>query len=136
MSGVISKIVSSIVAVLLVVALVVGIGAFAYQAGVQQGAALVAKAGDGATVAPIVPYPYYGYGRFHAPLGFMFAPLGCLIPLFGFFLFFGLMRFIFRPWGWEHHHGWRGHWMKEGVPPMFEEWHKKMHGEKPDDPQK
>ena len=129
-------VVSRIVAVVVMIALVAGIGAFAYQAGVQQGAALVAKAGDGATVAPVAPYPYYGYGPFHSPFGFMLAPFGCLIPLFGFFLFFGLMRFIFRPWGWGHHHGWRGHWMKDGVPPMFDEWHKKMHGEKTDEPQK
>ena len=32
-------------------------------------------------------------------------------------------------WGWGHHHGsWGRHW-ENGVPPMFEEWHKRAHGQ-------
>ncbi len=136
------RVISSIIAVLLVVALVAGVGAFAYQAGMQQGVAQNAPAGDGAVVAPrFAPY-YYSYG-FH-PFGFGFGVFGCLIPLFFLFLLFGIFRLIrfaiWGPrwgWGWGHHHGWRGHWMHgEGVPPMFEEWHKKMHGEKPDEQKK
>jgi len=133
------RIISSIIAVLIVVALVAGVGAYAYQVGVQQGAAQGASANDGAAVAPrAVPY-YYGYG-FH-PFGFGFGVFECLVPLFFLFLLFGVFRLIRFAiggprWGWGHHHGWRGHWMKDGVPPMFEEWHKKMHGEKTDEAQK
>lgn len=134
MFGVISR----VIAVLLVVALVAGIGVFAYQAGVQQGTAQIVPNADGAVVAPrVVPY-YYGLH----PFWFGFGALSCLVPLFFIFLLvclLNLIRFaIWGPgWGWGHHHGWRGHWMHgEGVPPMFEEWHKKMHGEKPDESQK
>lgn len=132
-----SRVIATFISVLITLALLVGVGAYAYQAGVQQGAAQIAPNADGAVVAPrVVPY-YYG---FH-PFGFGFGALGCLAPLFFIFLFvcaINLIRFaIWGPrWGWRHH-GWRGHWMHgEGVPPMFEEWHKKMHGEKTDEAQK
>jgi hypothetical protein len=80
------------------------------------------------------PYPVYGYGygmRFHHPFGFGFGCFGILIPLFLFFLALKAFRFaVWGPrWGWGHHHGpWSRHW-EDGVPPMFNEWHKRAHGE-------
>jgi hypothetical protein len=79
-----------------------------------------------------VPYGMpYGRGFHHAPF---FGCFGLLIPLF--FLFLAVKAFRFMFWGprWAHHmhghHGpWRNHW-ENGVPPMFEEWHKRAHGEK------
>ncbi len=132
-----SRVIATFISFLITLALLVGVGVYAYQVGIQQGAAQVAV-GDGAAVAPrFMPY-YYG---FH-PFGFGFGALGCLVPLFFIFLLvclLNLIRFaIWGPrWGWGHHHGWRGHWMHgESVPPMFDEWHKKMHGEKPDEAKK
>ncbi|MEW5721042.1 MAG: hypothetical protein AB1817_20620, partial [Chloroflexota bacterium] len=89
--------------------------------GVAQG-----LADSGKLVAPAVgavPYPY-----FHRPFGFHtfgFGFLNCLIPLLFFFLLFGLCRaFIWRGhWsGWHHRH-----WDGKDIPPMVEEWHRKMH---------
>lgn len=85
----------------------------------------------------------YGYGRpFGGGFGPHFGPgfgvLGCLVPLFFIGLIFVLFRLVFRPWGWRGGPGgWRGHgpWGHSGpngehaVPPMFEEWHKRAHGE-------
>ena len=122
-----------IVAALVLIAAIAGIAYFAFQAGVAQGSPITIQSPSGET-APF-PYPYYGYGPFHRPFGFGFGFLGCLIPLFLFFLLFGAFRFLFwgPRWGWGHHHGpWARRW-ENGVPPMFEEWHKKAHGETTDD---
>ena len=131
-----------IVSLLVMVAAIAGIAFFAYQAGVVHGSPITIKAPEG-QVAPM-PYPNYGYGM---PFGYghhmmPFFGLGCfglLIPLFLFFL--AMKAFRMMLWGprWgrhmhgEHgHHGpWGRHW-ENGVPPMFEEWHKKAHGEQPE----
>ena len=121
-----------IVSALVLIAAIAGIGFFAFRAGVAQGSPITieAPAGD-ANVAPM-PYPYYGYGMpFHRPFGFGFGCFGILIPLFLFFL--AMKAFRMMVWGprWGHLHGrgpWGRHW-EGGVPPMFEEWHKKAHGE-------
>ncbi len=123
-----------IVAVLVLLAAIVGIGFFAYQAGVAHGSpvTLQAPSGSGQTTVP-APYPYYGYGMpFFRPWGFGF---GCFGPLFAFFLIFLAFRFLF--WGsrWGHrglHGPWRHGWGEGGVPPMFEEWHKRAHGQSSD----
>jgi hypothetical protein len=115
--------------VLLTLVLLAGVataGYYAYQMGVAQG-----LADSGKLVVPEAGarvYPYYGphFGPFfHRPFGF--GLLGCLFPLFFILLFFGLLRGLFwggGRWGWRHH----GHWDK-GAPPMFEEWHRRAHGE-------
>ena len=100
-------------AVVLVAVLVAGaIGTTAYRAGVMRG---LADAGR-------FPAPYVGYyGPFwhHGPFGV----LGFLFPLLGVVLLIGLVRALF--WGrWcAGPHGWRS----TGVPPMFEEWHRRAH---------
>jgi hypothetical protein len=134
------NIVLSILIVLALLAGAIGIGAVAFRAGVTYG---ISQSDDVAAalesrpdVVPVAPYSYYGYGPFARPhfFSFGFGPLSCLFPLLFFFLLFGLFRFIFRPWGWGWHRGWHhghGPWGKDGLPPMFEEWHKRAHGQSP-----
>lgn len=129
-------IVIRLILTLVLLAVVAGLGVFAYNAGVANGLAqnIQAAAAKGAPAAPAYPYPYYGYGMpFGHPFGFPgFGFLGCLVPFFLLFLFFGLTRAIF----WHGHHDWKGHHMhghhgdwENGVPPMFAEWHRRAHGE-------
>lgn len=124
-----------ILAAFVLVAAVAGIAFFAFQAGVAQGSPITIESPSGETVP--APYPYYGYGMpFHRPWGFGF---GCLGPLLAFFFFFVAFRFLFwgPRWGWHHGHGghgpWRHGWREGGVPPMFDEWHKRAHGEQPEE---
>jgi hypothetical protein len=123
------RIVLRVLLALVVIAGMVGAGVYVYNAGVAQG-----LAASGKLVAPeigTVPYSYFGGPFFyHRPFGFGF--LSCLFPLLGLLLIFGLLRGIRHGrWGWGHgmHHG---PWEK-GVPPMFEEWHRKMHESQPND---
>ncbi|HLO17521.1 MAG TPA: hypothetical protein VK206_22000 [Anaerolineales bacterium] len=120
-----------VVSALILLAAIAGIGFFAYQADVANGSPVTIQAPSGQTVP--APYPYYGYGMPFHPWGFGFGFLGCLIPLFLFFIVFGAFRFLLwgPRWGWRHHGSygpWGRHW-ENGVPPMFEEWHKRVHGE-------
>jgi len=123
-----------VLAVLLAIVLIVGaagLGVYAYNVGLAQGMADTGRPAAPAT--GVAPYPYYGAFFFH-PFGWGFGFLGCLFPLLFFFLIFGLLRaVIWGPrWGWHHHRHWeRG---EHGVPPMVEEWHRKMH--EPQAPQK
>ena len=123
-----------IVSALVLIAAVAGIAYFAFQAGVTQGSPITIEAPSGQT-AP-APYPYYGYGYgmpFHHPFGFGLGFFGFLILLFLFFTALRAFRFLF--WGprWGHHKGhWGRHW-EGGAPPMFEEWHKRAHGEQPEE---
>lgn len=103
----------------------IGIGVVIYNAGVSQG-----LASSGAVPAPGSEgaiRPYY-YGPFYRPWGFW--PFGLFFPLLFVFLFFLVIRCLFFR-GW-HHRGpryWRG-WGGQGrqdIPPMVEEWHRKMH---------
>jgi len=121
-----------IVAALVLVAAIAGIAYFAFQAGVVRGSPITLEAPSGETVP--APYPYYGYGYgFHRPFGFGFGFFGFLILLF---LFFAALRafrlLLWGPrWGWGHRHGpgaWGRPW-ENGMPPMFEEWHKRAHGQ-------
>ncbi len=117
---------------LITLLIVAGVGAFAYHLGTL---ATVAAAGDGAYVV----HPYYG-------AGFGFFPFFGLFPLFGFLFFLLVLFWIFggrRRWygGWygggPGPHGARGPYgpgghggqSQAGVPPFFEEWHRRAHGE-------
>jgi hypothetical protein len=127
-----------IVSALVLIAAIAGIAFFAFRAGIAQGSPITIEAPAGQS-AP-APYPFYGYGMpygygHHMPL-MGFGCFGILIPLFLFFLAMKAFRFAF--WGprWGHMHGGRGPWgrhWENGVPPMFEEWHKKAHGETTED---
>ena len=93
----------------LAVLVAVGIGAAAYQAGVTHGLALQVPAG---TTFPVVPYGWYH------PWGFGFG----LGPFFFVLLWLFVIRGIF--WGGRRRWYYR-HW--DGVPPHFEDWHRRAH---------
>ncbi|MEO8356893.1 MAG: hypothetical protein ABI621_13345 [Chloroflexota bacterium] len=124
-----------IVSALVLIAAIAGITFFAFQAGVAKGSPITIEAPSG-QAAPM-PYPHYGYGYgmpFHRPFGFGF--FGVLLWLFLFLI--ALRAFRFLLWGprWGHmgqHGPWRHGWGENGAPPMFEEWHKRAHGESTED---
>jgi len=126
------RIVLRVLLALVIVASVVGAGIYVYNVGVAQGLAASGKIAVPETGA--APYPYFG-GPFlyHRPFGFGFGFFRCLFPLLGLLLVLGLVRMILGRgrWGWGHgpHHG----PCERGVPPMFEEWHRKMHEPQPGD---
>ena len=119
-----------IVSALVLIAALAGIAFFAFQAGVARGSPITIEAPSGDANAVPAPYPYYGYGMpFHRPYGLGFG-FGCFGPLLAFFLIFLAFRFLFwgPRWGGGHNGGhgpWRRNWGEGGVPPMFEEWHKR-----------
>ncbi len=121
-----------VLVVLVVVGAIVGLGFYAYNVGLASGQAQAVPVQGGQV--PVAPYPYF----WHPFWGFGF--LSCLIPLFLLFLVFGSLRVLFwrgpmgmrrhwhhGPWGWRDPEG-------KGVPPFFEEWHRRAHGE-PEPPQ-
>ena len=96
----------------LAVAAAAAIGVGAYNAGVAHGIA----------IQPGAPYGY-GWSR---PWGNGFFPV---FPLFFFFFFFFFVVVIRGLW-------WRGPWRGwapryDGIPPAFEEWHRRAHEERP-----
>jgi hypothetical protein len=122
-----------LLALVLIVALL-GIGVYAYNVGVSQGLAQ-----SGTLQAPatgVAPYPYFARPYLFRPFGFGFGFLGCLFPLLFIFLIFVLLRGFW----WGGHRGWGGPrpYGNNGVPPRFEEWHRRAHGEgvaQPESPQ-
>ncbi len=123
-----------ILSALVLIAVVAGIAFFAYQAGFAHGSPVTVQAPSGQSVPAPYPYPYYGM-PFYRPWGWGFGCFGILIPIFLFFLLFHAFRvLIWGPrWGWGRHYGMRGRGWGEDVPPMFDEWHKKAHGETPEE---
>lgn len=127
------KIAFRIVSALVLIAAIAGIAFFAFRAGIAQGSPITIEAPSGES-APIAPpiYGYrYGFGMpYHHPFGFGFGCFGPLLALFLLFVALKSFRFLFwgPRWGWGRHHGHHG-WGEHGVPPMFEEWHKRAHGE-------
>jgi hypothetical protein len=117
----------SIIRALAIAALVVlgaaAIGIGAYNAGVAQG---IAQSGALAAQPAGTPYPIHPYG-WYGPWGFGFFPI---FPFFFFLLFFFVLRGLF----WRG--PWRGGWAAryDGVPPAFEEWHRRAHAERPTPP--
>lgn len=117
---------------LVLIAAIAGIAYVAFQAGVAQGSPIAIEAPSGET-APL-PYPYYGWGGpFHRPFGFGIGCFGALFLVLLFFLAMKAVRILFwgPRWGWAHHgrHGPWGWHRSGGVPPMFDEWHRRAHGE-------
>jgi hypothetical protein len=119
MSG---RIVMCVVLAFVLVGAAAGLGVYAYSAGVAQGMLDSGKITLPAT--GVAPMPYRA-GPFFHPFGFGFGT--CLMPLLFFFIVFIMLRAIFFPRRW---HGHCRHW-ERGYPPMFEEWHNKMHENKP-----
>jgi hypothetical protein len=98
--------------VLVAVALAGVIGTTAYRAGLARG---LADAGN-------APGPWLYHGPFWYP-----GPLSLLFPLLGLLLIFALARRLFWRGACA---GGRGAW-KSGVPPAFEEWHRRLHQSPP-----
>jgi hypothetical protein len=86
------------------------VGIWAYDLGLSQGLA--------DRLPPPAAYPW----AYYRPWG-----LGPIFPLFFLVFWFAALRFAFRggPWrrGWGGYYGGR----LNGVPPMFEEWHRRAH---------
>lgn len=91
----------------------------AYNAGVTQG---IAESGRMIAAPPAGAPVVYMWPR---PWGFGFFPF---FPLFFLLLFFFVARGLL--WRGRWHRGW--HYRYEGVPPMFEEWHRRAHATTPD----
>jgi hypothetical protein len=136
-----------IIATIFLVGLMIAGGFMIYKAGIAQGvsqapvvATAISQAAQNGQPAPFPPMMYgqgYGYGYGYPMYGhpFGFFPLGAICgSIFFLFLIFSLMKMIFfggmRHRSWESHkYGpWGRHW-ENGVPPMFDEWHKHAHGE-------
>jgi len=111
----------ALVAAVLILVLGGAIAAGAYEAGLAQGAAQIVVPAAGA--APAVAYYGHMYGW-----GFGFFPFGFLLPIFGLFLFFALIRALVAGGRGYGHRGWYGD-AEHGVPGRFEEWHKRAHGD-------
>jgi len=111
----------------ILLALATAAGMFGYNLGLARGLALSAPAlaAPGAA-APLIIYPY----PWHWGWGFGFFPFFGLLWLF---LLFGLIRRL--AWG---RGGWRsGYGGHRGfrVPPEFEEWHRRAHGQQTPGPE-
>jgi hypothetical protein len=107
---------------LLVIGLLAGVGAYSYNLGLAQGALesgrVLTTPGAGQTVV-VWPRPWFGFGFFP------FFPL-----LFIFFWIFVLRGLFWRgPWWGRGYRGGYG-----GVPPAFDEWHRRAHAEGPQEP--
>ena len=107
---------SQILVGLLMVGMLIGVGVYTYDLGVARGLAdagqAIAAPGSGAPVVAVWPRPWgFGFGFFP------FFPL--LFILFWFFI----IRALF----------WRGAWGRRcgygGVPPEFDEWHRRAHAQ-------
>jgi len=101
---------------LLMVAMLAAVGVYTYNVGVAHGIAesgrLVAAPGAGVPVYAVWPRPWgFGFGFFP------FFPF--LFILFWVFV----LRGIFWRGPWHH----RGYWYGGGVPPAFDEWHRRAH---------
>ena len=86
----------------------VGVGMLAFNAGLARGLAANTTAGT----AALAWHPFW------------FHPFGFVGPLFFLFFWFVIARALF--WGGP----WRRRWHDpryDGVPPRFEEWHRRMH---------
>jgi hypothetical protein len=126
----------------LLVGLVIGvllIGVLAYNAGVAQGVVQAADvalpAGEAGSISPYF-YGMRGFGHY-GPGSFL---LLCLVVPFLFFLFFGVMKMVFAPWGRGHRRhgwGWKGSdERRRHFEEMATEWHRKEHGEQPAESEK
>jgi hypothetical protein len=108
----------------LVLAAAAAIAIGAYNAGVAHGMAESARA-VAAPPAGIPVYPY-AWGR---PWGAGFFPV---FPIFFFLFLFVVLRGLV--WRRHWHGGWGGGYGYHGVPPAFEEWHRRAHAEQPPTP--
>ena len=104
-----------VIVLLLAAPAAAAVGVAAYNAGVAQGLAEASRAAGTANV----PAPYiYAWPR---PWGFGLFPFFPFFPFLFIFLWFVLLRGLW----WRGSRGWG--WQDGGVPPRFEEWHRRAH---------
>jgi hypothetical protein len=111
---------------LVLLAMLAGVGVYTYNLGVAHGLTVAAPAAASGGAPPVVFYPRpWGFG-------FGFFPFFPLMILFWIFVIRGLF--------------WRGRWGGNGggcgygyryggVPPAFDEWHRRAHAQEPPRPQ-
>jgi len=120
------------VAALLLVGLLAVVGVSIYNAGVSAG--IATDIGSAIASGAPVPAGYYHGPYVGQPWGHGFGFGGFLLGLLFLFLFFGLLRAVFG-WGrWGHYRGDGGPSRWRSRRDYFEDWHKELHGEKPDTP--
>jgi hypothetical protein len=110
------RVVLAILVALAIAAAGAGVASYSYSLGVAQG---LAQSGKLPAPGPYPGYAYpYWYGApFHGPFGFF----GILWMVLLVFLVIGLLRGMFcRGRAWRHVEG-------RGVPPWFDEWHRRAH---------
>jgi hypothetical protein len=118
-----------LVLAVLALAVTVGAGVYGYNIGVAQGiaqgAAVAAATGGAAPGAQVVFWPRpWGYG-------FGFFPFA---PLFFIFFWILILRGLFwrgPRWGRGYGGGYGYGCASGGVPPAFDEWHRRAHGQQP-----
>ena len=119
------RIILGLLLALVLIAGAVSLGVYAYNLGVAQGMAESVRLSD---MPPGAPYPYYGGPFwFHRPFGFGF--FGCFGPFLFILLLFILFKGLWWGGGWGRGPGWKHHYGEGGVPPRFEEWHRRAHGQ-------
>jgi hypothetical protein len=137
-----------VIGVLLLIGLIAAGGFMVFKAGEANGivqapavATAISQAAENGQAVNVPPMMYdhgYGYGPGYPMMyrhHFGFFPGGICFSIFFLFLFFGFLRMIFfrgMHHGHRMHGPWGRHW-EDGVPPMFNDWHKRAHGEKPED---
>jgi hypothetical protein len=114
-----------VVGALILLAVIAAVGIFAYNAGLAQGQASALAPHAGA----------FGWGARTLGLGVLpgliLFPILFFAGLFFLWIFVFLpLRLIFGPYRMRMHGRW--HAEEGGVPPFFEEWHRKAHENKPE----
>jgi hypothetical protein len=114
------RIVFAILLAVVIAAAGAGVASYSYSLGVAQG---IAQAGKAPAPGPYpgfaYPYPYWYGAPFHGPFGFF----GLLWAVLLVFLVVSLVRGMF----WRGRGAWGRGAYREGVPPWFEEWHRRAH---------
>jgi len=109
----------------LMIALAASVGMYSYNLGLAHGVAesarIAAERGGTAPVVALWPRPW-GFG-----FGFGFFPF---FPFLFILFWFFIIRALFWRGAWGYRGGW-GHrrWDTGGVPPAFEEWHRRAHAQ-------
>jgi hypothetical protein len=114
---------------LILLAALVGVGVAVYNVGVTQGLATSGKLVLPAAPGGVVPSYPYAYGPLFHPwgFGFGFGIFGLIFPILFFFLIISLIRGLFFHGGGRWHGGGFRGYGENDVPPMMEEWHRRMH---------
>jgi len=118
------RLLRTLILALLLIASLAAVGSYTYNLGVAHG---IAESGRfvGPNGAPIVAFWPRPWG-----FGFGFFPL---FPLLFFILFWIFAaRALF--WRGRWHRGYSGRCASVGVPPAFEEWHRRLHERQPPTP--